>query len=111
MAEREDVMLEGLVHRKQDRARLEASPAREHLAPFATALLAKRYRHRTVVRYLFSADRLARWLRRRGQTMQQMDEPAYAEYLLEMGRRRRGGMPKGRLPTTAAGARGFFVYA
>jgi site-specific recombinase XerD len=103
-------MLEGLVHRKQDRARLEASPAREHLAPFATALLAKRYRHRTVVRYLFSADRLARWLRRRGQTMQQMDEPAYAEYLLEMGRRRRGGLPNGRLPTTAAGARGFFVF-
>jgi hypothetical protein len=82
-------MLEGLVHRKQDLARLEASPARDYLGPFATALLAKGYRHRTIVRYVFSADRLARWLRRHGQVVQELDEPAFAAYLLELGRRRR----------------------
>jgi hypothetical protein len=85
-------MLEGLVHRKQDRARLAASPACDYLEPFATALLAKGYRHRTIVRYVFSADRLARWLRRRGQVLQELDGPAFAAYLLELGRRRRGGV-------------------
>ena len=103
-------MLEGLVHRKQDLARLEASPACDYLGPFATALLAKGYRHRTIVRYVFSADRLARWLRRRGQVVQELDEPAFAAYLLELGRRRRGGVANGQLPTTAAGAHMFFAF-
>lgn len=103
-------MLEGLVHRKQDRARLAASPACDYLGPFATALLAKGYRHRTIVRYVFSADRLARWLRRRGQVVQELDEPAFAAYLLGLGRRRRGGVASGRLPTTVAGAHGFFSF-
>ena len=90
MAEMEDAMLEGLVHRKQDRARLETSPARDFLGPFVAALLEKRYRHHTVVRYVFSADRLDRWLRDRGQTVRQLDEAAFAAYLIEIGRRRRG---------------------
>lgn len=103
-------MLEGLVHRKQDRTRLAASPARDYLGPFATALLAKGYRHRTIVRYVFSADRLARWLQRRGQVVQDLDEPAFAAYFLDLGRRRRRGVANGRLPTTAAGANRFFAF-
>jgi len=103
-------MLEGLVHRKQDHARLEASPARDHLGPFATALLEKHYRHKTIVRYVFSADRLSRWLQRRGRTVQQLDEPAFAAYLHGLGRRRGGGRANGLLPTTAAGAHGFFAF-
>lgn len=103
-------MLEGLVHRKQDRARLEASPARDFLGQFVAALLEKRYRHKTVVRYVFSADRLGRWLRDRGQTVRQLDEAALAAYLIELGRRRRGRQPEGRLPTTAAGAHSFFAF-
>ena len=103
-------MLEGLVHRKQDHARLEASPARDHLGPFATALLEKHYRRKTIVRYVFSADRLSRWLQQRGQTVQQLDEPAFAGYLHGLGRRRGGGRANGLLPTTAAGAHGFFAF-
>ena len=103
-------MLEGLVHRKQDCARIAASPAREYLGPFATALMAKGYRHRTIVRYVFSADRLARWLRRRGQVVEDLDDSMFATYLLELGRRRRGGVTNGRLPTTIAGAHGFLVF-
>ncbi len=103
-------MFEGLVHRQQDHARLAASPARNYLGSFATALAEKHYRHRTIVRYVFAADRLSRWLRRRGQVVQQLDESAFTEYLLELGRRRRGGQANARLPATAAGAHGFFTF-
>jgi len=103
-------MLESLVHRKQDRARLEASPARDHLGSFAAWLVEQGYGSHTIVRYVFSADRLARWLQRRGLRIEELDEAVFAMYLAELGRRYDSGRDHGRLPTTAAGAHGFVAF-
>jgi integrase/recombinase XerD len=103
-------MLESLVHRRQDRARLEASPARAHLGSFATRLVEQSYRSRTIVRYVFSADRLARWLQRRGLRIEELDEAVFDAYLAELGRRHHGSRSCGRLPTAAAGAHGFVSF-
>jgi site-specific recombinase XerD len=103
-------MLETLVHRKRDYVRLDTSPAREFLESFANALAEKHYHHSTIIRHVFAADRLSRWLRQRGQTAKQLDDSIFAVYLRELGRRRRVGWPNGCLPATAAGAQRFLVF-
>lgn len=64
-------MLEALVHRKRDFVRLDTSPAREFLEPFANALAEEQYSHSTIVRCVFAADRLSRSMRLRGQAVRQ----------------------------------------
>ncbi|HLB16649.1 MAG TPA: site-specific integrase [Burkholderiales bacterium] len=98
-------MLESLVTRPHDRARLRAGPMHAHLAPFARALLAEDYRPRTVRRYLFAADAFGRWLQRRGVAVQAADDATVARYVESRGRFRCGARPRGRLPDAASGAR------
>ena len=103
-------MLETLVHRKRDHVRLDTSPAGEFLEPFADALAEKRYHHSTIVRHVFAADRVSRWLQQRGQTVKELDDSIFAVYVRELGRRRRVGWPNGCLPATVAGACRFLAF-
>ena len=50
-------MLEALVHRKRDFVRLDTSPARAFLEPFANALAEEQYSHSAIVRCVFAANR------------------------------------------------------
>jgi len=103
-------MQKKLFQRKPERARIDSSPAREYLDLFAATLEKRRYPTRTISRYVFAADRFARWLNRQGQAIQQIHEPLLEAYVRGLGRRRRAGYDGGRLPHSAFGVRRFVEF-
>lgn len=102
-------MLESLVSRRHDQARLRAGPMHVYLAPFASALLGQQYRPHTVRRYLFAADAFGRWLQRQGVPLHRADEAVVARYVGTLGRHRCGA-GRLRLPLAASGVRRLFEF-
>ena len=103
-------MQKKLFQRKPERARIDSSPATAYLDLFAATLEKRRYPTRTISRYVFAADRFARWLNRQGQVIQQIDEPLLEAYVRGLGRWRRAGYGGGRLPNSAFGVRRFVEF-
>jgi site-specific recombinase XerD len=103
-------MFEALILRRQDRARLESSPAREYLESFARALKERQYATLVIRSYLFAADRLACWLRGQGRSLHQVDRASLVAFAEGLGRRRRSGRARGWTSTPAYGARCFVTF-
>lgn len=103
-------MLEALILRRQDRARLESSPANEYLELFAGDLKEHRYADIIIRRYVFAADRLACWLRSQGLSLRQVDHASLVRFANEHKRRRRQVRARGWTSTPAFGARCFVKF-
>jgi site-specific recombinase XerD len=103
-------MLDSLITRRHDRARLRNGPLYQRLEQFAEVLLGEGYRPSTVRRYVFAAHAFGRWLGHQRLTVHDLDAGTLSRYLEGLGRQRCHQRLRGRLPTAGSGVHKFLRF-
>jgi site-specific recombinase XerD len=97
-AGKEKGMIDSLFTQASTLTRLQLGPLAARLPFIAKVLQQEQYRPESIRRYLRVADRLGRWLRKRGLAVAKTDEAVLARYRASIGRR-----PKGQLRAAGRG--------